>query len=192
MVRNWWKNDETPHREKEMVERFTTHFITPILWSEEVHKIESDETKFDNLTVTARPNVREVVANYRLQNDEGNMELTVQIPANFPLGTMNIESGPRVGVDGEQWRTWLLQLTTYLVVQNGSILDALGVWKRNVDTKFAGVEECHICFFVLHGTNHQIPKLACNTCKNKFHSACLYKWFSSSNNSTCPLCRNLF
>jgi E3 ubiquitin-protein ligase DOA10 len=44
----------------------------------------------------------------------------------------------------------------------------------------------------LHGSSHQLPKLACRTCKKKFHSACLYKWFSTSNNSTCPLCRNLF
>lgn len=47
-------------------------------------------------------------------------------------------------------------------------------------------------FYILHGANHQLPKLACRTCKKKFHSACLYKWFSTSNNSTCPLCRNLF
>ena len=53
-------------------------------------------------------------------------------------------------------------------------------------------QECYICFYILHGTNHQLPKLACRTCKKKFHSACLYKWFSTSNNSTCPLCRNLF
>ena len=54
------------------------------------------------------------------------------------------------------------------------------------------LQECYICFYILHGTNHQLPKLACRTCKKKFHSACLYKWFSTSNNSSCPLCRNLF
>lgn len=49
-----------------------------------------------------------------------------------------------------------------------------------------------ICFSVIHGSNYSLPRLSCKTCKKKFHSACLYRWFSTSNNSTCPLCRNLF
>ena len=40
--------------------------------------------------------------------------------------------------------------------QNGSVLDGLKVWKKNVDKRFEGVEECYICFYVLHGTNHQV------------------------------------
>ena len=76
--------------------------------------------------------------------------------------------------------------------QNGSLVDALTLWKKNVDKRFEGVEECYICFFILHGSTYQMPKVACPTCKKKFHSACLYKWFSTSQNSTCPLCRNLF
>ena len=42
------------------------------------------------------------------------------------------------------------------------------------------------------GTTRQLPKLACRTCHNKFHAACLYKWFSSSQKSTCPLCQTTF
>ena len=76
--------------------------------------------------------------------------------------------------------------------QNGSVVDGLTLWKKNVDRRFEGVEECYICFFILHGSTYQMPKVGCPTCKKKFHSACLYKWFSTSQNSTCPLCRNLF
>ena len=146
------------------------------------------------MTIKVRTTVREVVAVYSLGDDgsEGSMELVIQLPANFPLGAVQVESGKRVGVTTSQWRTWMLQLTTFLQHQNGSIVDGLTVWKKNVDKRFQGVEECYICFYVLHGTNHQLPKLACRTCKKKFHAACLYKWFSTSNNSTCPLCRNLF
>uniref|UniRef100_A0A1I7WPE7 E3 ubiquitin-protein ligase listerin n=1 Tax=Heterorhabditis bacteriophora TaxID=37862 RepID=A0A1I7WPE7_HETBA len=32
----------------------------------------------------------------------------------------------------------------------------------------------------------------CRQCKNKFHSNCLYKWFESSSQSRCPLCRANF
>ena len=61
-----------------------------------------------------------------------------------------------------------------------------------MDKKFEGLDDCMICFSVIHGSNYSLPKLSCKTCKKKFHSACLYRWFSTSNNSTCPLCRNLF
>lgn len=71
-------------------------------------------------------------------------------------------------------------------------MDGLILWKRNVDKRFEGVDDCMICFSVIHGSNYSLPKLSCKTCKKKFHSACLYKWFSTSNNATCPLCRNLF
>ncbi len=60
-----------------------------------------------------------------------------------------------------------------LITQNGSILDGLLLWKQNVDKKFEGLEECMICFAVIHGTNCQLPKLQCRTCKKKFHAACL-------------------
>ena len=37
-----------------------------------------------------------------------------------------------------------------------------------------------------------IPALVCRTCKNKFHSACLYKWFQTSGKSKCVLCQEAF
>jgi len=171
------------------VEKITSQVVTPRLWKEEATAIEAAKAS-DNMTLRVRPSVREVVATYTI--DEGSMELVVALPGNHPLGGLSVESGKRVGVETGQWRKWMLQLTTFLTHQNGSILDGLSVWKRNVDKRFEGVEECYICFYILHGSNHQLPKLGCRTCKKKFHSACLYKWFSTSNNSTCPLCRNLF
>jgi hypothetical protein len=58
-------------------------------------------------------------------------------------------------------------------IQNGSIWDGLMLWKRNLDKKFQGVEECYICYSILHSSNYQIPKLSCRTCHKKFHSSCL-------------------
>lgn len=58
-------------------------------------------------------------------------------------------------------------------VQNGSIMEGLTLWKNNVDKRFEGVEDCMICFSVIHGSNYSLPKKACRTCKKRFHSACL-------------------
>ena len=68
-----------------------------------------------------RPSVREVVAVYTI--DEGSMELVVQLPINFPLGPVNVDSGKKVGVTAAQWRTWMLQLTTFLQVDNITIIN---------------------------------------------------------------------
>lgn len=77
-------------------------------------------------------------------------------------------------------------------VQNGAIAEAIRIWKSNFDKEFQGVEECPICYSIIHTANHSLPRLACKTCKHKFHSACLYKWFSTSHKSTCPLCQTPF
>jgi hypothetical protein len=42
------------------------------------------------------------------------------------------------------------------------------------------------------GSNYSLPDKKCKTCNNPFHSQCLFKWFSSSQQSTCPLCRNIW
>lgn len=66
---------------------------------------------------------------------------------------------------------WLFPLCS----QNGSIMEGLALWKNNVDKRFEGVEDCMICFSVIHGFNYSLPKKACRTCKKKFHSACLVR-----------------
>ncbi|KAF3820483.1 hypothetical protein GH733_013659 [Mirounga leonina] len=121
--------------------------------------------------VKARATTREVMATYTIEDIV--IELIIQLPSNYPLGSITVESGKRVGVAVQQWRNWMLQLSTYLTHQNGSIMEGLALWKNNVDKRFEGVEDCMICFSVIHGFNYSLPKKACRTCKKKFHSACL-------------------
>lgn len=63
------------------------------------------------------------------------------------------------------------------ILQNGSIWDGLTLWKNNLDKRFSGVEECYICFSIVHATTNQIPKLSCHTCRKKFHTPCLVRWY---------------
>ncbi|KAM8975793.1 E3 ubiquitin-protein ligase listerin isoform 1-T1 [Pelodytes ibericus] len=188
MVRLWWNSCEK--RIFSVVDRFTTRFVSGVLSAQEIASVQSSTQVFDGMTVKARPTTREVVANYSV--DDICIELIIQLPSNYPLGSIVVESGRRVGVSVQQWRNWMLQLNTYLTHQNGSIMEGLALWKNNVDKRFEGVEDCMICFSVIHGSNYSLPKKACRTCKKKFHSECLYKWFTSSNKSTCPLCRETF
>jgi hypothetical protein len=52
----------------------------------------------------------------------------------------------------------MLQLGLFINYQNGSITDAVKLWQKNVDKTFEGVEECTVCYAVLHGTNYKLPK----------------------------------
>ncbi|RYP01600.1 hypothetical protein DL764_006166 [Monosporascus ibericus] len=73
--------------------------------------------------------------------------------------------------------------------QGGSIIDGLTAFRRNVLGAMKGQTECAICYSII-SSDKRMPDKRCGTCKNLFHRTCLYKWFQSSNQNTCPLCRN--
>ncbi|XP_051871112.1 E3 ubiquitin-protein ligase listerin isoform X3 [Pristis pectinata] len=187
-VRLWWNSQDK--RVSSTVDKYTSKYVSNILSSQEITAVQTSTQMFKSMVVKARPVAREVLATYSV--DDIFIELVIQLPTNYPLGSITVESGKRVGVAVQQWRNWMLQLNTFLNLQNGSIMEGLALWKTNVDKRFEGVEECMICFSVIHGSNYSLPRKACRTCKKKFHSACLYRWFTSSNKSTCPLCRETF
>ena len=218
LIRDWWNIQ--PKRVADVVDKYTSKYVSPTLLDDEIRQINrsvneqqqqqppaavqqtnaskspppkkyvEDDDEESIIRIRGVLSSREVVAVYKMK--ELTMELVVQLPGNYPLGVVQVSSVKRLGVSENEWRNWLLQLTTFLTHQNGSIIQGLHIWQRNVDKKFAGVEECTICYSVIHGTNYTLPKMACRTCKKLFHNICLYKWFESSSKSTCPLCRNLF
>ena len=145
---------------------------------------------FENLSIRANKAYGEVSATYT--KDEAELELVIKLPPSYPLRPVSITCAKRVGVSEQRLRKWLLSIAAFLRNQNGAVAEAVALWKENVDQEFEGVEECPICYSVIHTSNHSLPKLACKTCKHKFHAACLYKWFSSSHKSTCPLCQTPF
>lgn len=65
---------------------------------------------------------------------------------------------------------WMLMMKSLLLNQNGNIKDILVRWKDNLDKVFEGIEECPICYYVIHSSTGELPKLSCKTCKYKFHS----------------------
>lgn len=191
-VRKWYNNSANK-RLCNLANEYTVKYISPIICTMEMNFVQAkckertSSTELNNLVIKARPSAKEVYTIYI--RDEFKMELTIKLPNNYPLGPMQIDGGKRVGVTDVKWRSWLLQLTTFLSQQNGPILDGIDLWRKNIDKRFEGVEKCTICFSILH-SNYQLPKKRCQTCANMFHNMCLYKWFESSGNSTCPLCRN--
>jgi E3 ubiquitin-protein ligase listerin len=95
----------------------------------------------------------------------------------------------KLAIADKTLRKWLLSIESFLRNQNCTLADAIHMWKSSVDHEFEGLEPCVICYAVIQPTHRTMPKLKCKTCRQPFHSICLFKWFKSSNKSTCPHCQ---
>ncbi|VDM58046.1 unnamed protein product, partial [Angiostrongylus costaricensis] len=160
--------------------RYVRSYVSKLLVDAELNKVK---------VIRVVPVSGEVVAEYTVE--ETTMRLSIVMPSDWPLSVPSIQLDKAI-VPSEKAKKWLLQLTAYLFHQNGSTVDGIVMWRRNVDRDVEGAEACTICMMTIHSSNHQLPKVKCRSCKNKFHSNCLYKWFESSSQSTCPLCRANF
>ncbi|XP_053675958.1 E3 ubiquitin-protein ligase listerin [Anopheles nili] len=187
IVRRWFNG--LNHRHSLIVSKITANSVSGMLCQEEFQSLIERKDRQDNMQIKVHSTLRQVMAVYSI--DETKLELHITLPNNFPLGAVAVEGGKQIG-GRLQSRQVVMQLSIFLTHQNGSIYDGLSLWKRNLDRKFEGVEECYVCYSVIHQDTCQLPKLSCKTCKKKFHGPCLYRWFSTSNKSTCPICRNIF
>lgn len=185
LVRQWWNT--TDSRVSTAIDKITSIYVSPMLCQEELQS--NKFINIENMQVKVLPTAREVIALYQM--DETKLELSIVLPTNHPLGSVTITPCQYVGGTAN-WRNCHMQLSILLTHQNGSLWDGLMLWKTNLDKRFAGIEECCICFSVFHISTYQIPKSSCHTCRKKFHTNCLYKWFNTSQKSSCPICRNVF
>lgn len=186
LVREWWCTD-CNRALTNYVEQYTTKYISPSLIRKEIQIILEFKHNYDNFNVTGNSQIREVHAFY--EEDEVELEISLHIPDSYPLRDIFVEPVKRIGVTESQWNQWILSIHTLLHTQDANILDAVLLWKNRMDKLFEGIECCLICYSVFQASNNALPRLACKTCKNKFHSACLYKWFNTSHKSNCPLCQ---
>lgn len=168
VVRKWW-TDSHP-RQKMLVDKITSVFVSSQLCNDELRALLDKKKKNESFQIIVHNSTREAHATYVI--DETRMELIIQLPLNYPLGTVKVTCGQQIG-DKLQSRVVVMQLSIFLTHQNGSIWDGLSLWKRNLDRKFEGVEECYVCYSVIHQETCQLPKLTCKTCKKRFHGQCL-------------------
>lgn len=205
LVRKWWHGIDS--KVAHLIEKITVNYISPILCTEELTALLNKKEKDGNMNIRVLMNSREIIATYNIESAK--MELQLKLANNHPLGVIKVESKKHLGGKLQGWEI-VKQLSIYLSHQNGRLSDGIAIWKRNLDKKYEGVEECFICYSVVQLENLQLPKITCKACKKKFHcklivflpkeifnffpptASCLYRWFSSSQKSTCPLCRSDF
>ncbi|KHN86787.1 E3 ubiquitin-protein ligase listerin, partial [Toxocara canis] len=186
LIRQWYTS--LPRAAANLVDMYTTKHVAPLIWKKERDLI-SVQKMPRSLEVRVLGAVREIVAEYDLE--DAKMTLLVELPADYPLSVPIIENENAI-VNRDVKRKWLLQLTLFLAHQNGSVMDGILMWAKNIARHLEGAEDCTICMMTVHSKTLQLPRIRCKQCKNRFHADCLRKWFETSSQSTCPLCRSNF
>ena len=192
----WWR-DTTSRQTSIAVQAWTEKYISPLIISTELSAIKdwapSQESATESpLTVKVSQSTREITASIPI--DEQATSISIRLPASYPLSRAEVTGVHRVGVPENKWQSWIRNAQGQLTISDGgsnALIDCLLAWRRNVTASMKGQTECAICYSVI-GADKTLPKKECPTCKNRFHAGCLFRWFKSSNSSSCPLCRNTF
>eukprot|EP00803_Ostreobium_quekettii_P005329 evm.model.scf_804.2 EVM.evm.TU.scf_804.2 scf_804:8274-25915(+) len=172
------------------VKAYTEEQESPALIQREFDFVQSAAASADDTFKTrCVPGRGEVIATMEIE-ETSMLELVIKLPSCTPLKPAEVECQNKVGVNDTQLRKWLLSIAAFMWHQNGSLLEAVSLWKQNVDRAFQGVEPCLICYSVVHPSNRETPRLRCATCSVQFHGACLYRWFRQSGKSQCPHCQS--
>ncbi|KAL1988798.1 hypothetical protein VTN96DRAFT_7682 [Rasamsonia emersonii] len=194
LTKTWWIDSKK--RIKGPVESWTEKYISPLVIEDALTSVSEWITTQDpdeerQLSVKVSVKAAELVASIPVDEESPPVAMAVNLPPAYPLQPALVTGRSRVLVDEKKWRSWMLTIQGVIMFSNGNLVDGLLAFRKNVQGALKGQSECAICYSVI-STDMQTPNKRCATCKNTFHSVCLFRWFKSSNQSTCPLCRNNF
>lgn len=189
-----WYRDCRSKQTKVAVESWTTKYFSPIIVAETLDDVQAwannqdsnGDDEQDLLIKVSRP-AREVIAGYEV--DESEAQIAIRISQSYPIDGVSVVGLKRVAVDEKKWQSWIKTTQGIITFTNGNVIDGLQAFRRNFVGALKGQSECAICYSII-AADKRMPDKRCTTCKNFFHRSCLYKWFQSSNQNTCPLCRN--
>ena len=127
------------------------------------------------LEVKISPNSTELVASITVDPESAPVSLMISLPPAYPLQQATVTSRNRVAVSESNWQSWLRTIRGIIMFSNGSIIDGLLAFRRNVQGALKGQTECAICYSII-GTDMKTPDKRCGTCKRLFHGGCLLRW----------------
>ena len=194
LTRSWFI--EQKNRVKSPLESWTQKYFAPSLISAaastvtEWVQVQPQEETDATLMVKTSLSGSEIVASIAVDPESPPISLAISLPKSYPLDSPTVSPRTRVGVSEKNWQSWL-RTFQIIIFSTGSVIEGLIAFRRNVHGALRGQSECAICYSII-GTDMQTPNKRCGTCRNNFHGVCLFRWFKSSNSSSCPLCRNNF
>lgn len=190
LVRRWWSAD-CERGLAAALSRFVEDGVAQRIMQRELDMVAAQEGRWgngeDEVAVRASGVTREVTATYF--KDEVTLEVVIRLPPAYPLRNVEVECRRSLGVSGDKWNRWQLQIVTLLSMRDGCVADAVALWIRNLEKEFEGMEPCPICMSIIEARNLSLPERECRTCHNKFHNSCILRWFKTSGRSKCVLCQ---
>uniref|UniRef100_A0A1I8FCR2 E3 ubiquitin-protein ligase listerin n=1 Tax=Macrostomum lignano TaxID=282301 RepID=A0A1I8FCR2_9PLAT len=126
-----WRTGLTDRRLAGAIDKYVRKWVSPVLCQHELRLVQSaapppsvpdGAAEARELTVKARPAAREIVASYQRRDQQASRASLATIGA----------------VGNCRW-------PPSCAVRMAPLLDGIELWKRNVDKKFEGVEDCMIC-----------------------------------------------
>lgn len=191
-VRSWWSDSKL----RPAVASWTAKYISPVLitktlqfvadWNDGPGKLSQGDG--EQLVLKVNPRSGDLTASYPLDEDHS-LSICLTLPPEYPFQqpVVGSQHGSAM-IDQKHQQAWIHTMKALIVFANNSIVDGLLVWRRNVVGYLEGVPECSICYSVV-GEDGKVRQTKCGTCRNPFHFLCLNKWFKSSRDRTCPMCR---
>ena len=156
-------------------------------------QIVKEKVSRENLKSNFSVSSKMLSCSYSSHGGEIQANLNVAFPDCWPLRLAKVEVSPVIGLS--KAKNARLQVSIQSVFKLNGVQKAIRIWIENIEGFLSDVEECYICYSVTyHGTSGSgsIPSKQCRTCKNKFHSECLLKYFKTSGKTICCLCQNPF
>ncbi|KAK1146565.1 hypothetical protein N8T08_002995 [Aspergillus melleus] len=172
MTKNWWI--DTKKRIKGPVEAWTEKHVSPLVIIDALQGITDwmstqDPNEERALAVKISPKTAEIIASIPVDEESPPVSLSISLPPAYPLQPAVVVGRSRVLVDEKKWKNWLLTIQGVIMFANGSLVDGLLAFRKNVQGALKGQSECAICYSVI-STDMQTPNKRCATCKNTFHS----------------------
>ena len=206
LCRYWATNDVKDRVTRNIVSKITSSQFSPIILKNIFNSKKLNRTlkqlrtkNYNNSTYRLDDDVilklkcnsqtREIEALYICQ--EVTISMIALYPFDYPLKGVSFQWKETCGLPPKKVKNWQMLLTGMVNNQNATITEAFMLLSINIFKHYQGIDECPICYSVVHPTKKTLPKVKCATCRGKFHRYCIYKWTKTSQKSTCPLCRSL-
>ncbi|KAB8292386.1 hypothetical protein EYC80_008122 [Monilinia laxa] len=189
LAKNWFSDCQSKQT-RLAVEAWTEKYFTPILISDKLEEIEewasSKEAKEGGekeLEIKASRGTRSVFASYEV--DETSIQIAIRFPSNYPFYIVKVEGLNRVAVPENKWKSWLLIVQSAVAFSNGSLIDGLTTFRRNVEGSLKGHTECAICYSII-SSDKKIPDKRCGTCTRFTPSPAYYNSTERSKQASTP------
>ncbi|KEP62183.1 UNVERIFIED_CONTAM: zinc finger, C3HC4 type (RING finger) domain-containing protein [Hammondia hammondi] len=189
-VRRIWMRCRNGRARREL-ELFTETYVSSRLMHKEVREASKLAETFD-LSLNFDSRQKDLAVTFRDEKGEISVTLNVLFAKNFPLqkSQPHLDLDRIPGVPKSRSSRWLL--AAFGAMNRSSLSAGLFVWAANLRHFFEGLEDCPICYSVVHPQHRSLPKKVCATCKYKFHAECIYRWFRTARKTNCPLCQSPF